>query len=84
MEKIPNKGLKLEDRYEIKNELGAGGMAVVYLAHDREVAVKVLRAELGAVPFPVNLSSVSADLTKASVRRVEYRADAWLSRVESR
>jgi hypothetical protein len=43
----------LEQRYRIERELGAGGMATVYLAtdlkHDREVALKVLRPELGAV-----------------------------------
>src|SRR5437762_2015685 len=43
----------LAGRYEIEREIGAGGMATVYLArdvrHDRRVAVKVLRPELGAV-----------------------------------
>ena len=43
----------LADRYRIERELGAGGMATVYLAqdlkHDRQVAVKVLRPELAAV-----------------------------------
>ena len=43
----------LADRYRIERELGAGGMATVYLAHDarhdRSVAVKVLRPELAAV-----------------------------------
>jgi hypothetical protein len=43
----------LADRYAIEREIGAGGMATVYLArdlkHDREVALKVLRPELGAV-----------------------------------
>ena len=43
----------LADRYRIDRELGAGGMATVYLAHDlkhdRHVAVKVLRPELAAV-----------------------------------
>ncbi len=43
----------LADRYTIQRELGAGGMATVYLAHDikhgRKVAVKVLRPELAAV-----------------------------------
>ena len=42
----------LSDRYAIKRELGAGGMATVYLArdlkHDRDVAIKVLRPELAA------------------------------------
>jgi eukaryotic-like serine/threonine-protein kinase len=39
------------DRYVIGKELGRGGMATVYLAHDlkddRDVAVKVLHADLG-------------------------------------
>ena len=43
----------LAGRYQIEHELGAGGMATVYLArdvkHDREVALKVLRPELAAV-----------------------------------
>src|SRR5258705_7355313 len=43
----------LGDRYGIERELGAGGMATVYLAHDlkhdRKVAVKVLKPELAAV-----------------------------------
>ena len=43
----------LADRYTIERELGAGGMATVYLAsdlkHDRQVAIKVLKPELAAV-----------------------------------
>jgi eukaryotic-like serine/threonine-protein kinase len=43
----------LKDRYRIERELGAGGMATVYLAEDlkhrRRVAVKVLKPELAAV-----------------------------------
>ena len=43
----------LSDRYRIESELGAGGMATVYLAedlkHHRKVAVKVLRPELAAI-----------------------------------
>ncbi len=43
----------LGDRYVIKHELGAGGMATVYLAddvrHGRQVALKLLKPELGAV-----------------------------------
>ncbi len=42
----------LSDRYLIARELGAGGMATVYLAedlkHHRRVAIKVLRPELAA------------------------------------
>ena len=40
------------DRYRVDRELGAGGMATVYLAHDlthqRDCAIKVLHPELGA------------------------------------
>ena len=43
----------LAGRYRIERELGRGGMATVYLAHDlkhdRSVALKVLRPELAAV-----------------------------------
>jgi eukaryotic-like serine/threonine-protein kinase len=43
----------LADRYRIERELGAGGMATVYLAadlkHERRVAIKVLKPELAAV-----------------------------------
>jgi TolB-like protein/tRNA A-37 threonylcarbamoyl transferase component Bud32 len=42
----------LADRYRIEREIGAGGMATVYLAEDlkhrRKVALKVLRPELSA------------------------------------
>jgi tRNA A-37 threonylcarbamoyl transferase component Bud32 len=43
----------ISDRYEIERELGAGGMATVYLArdlkHHRHVALKVLRPDLAVV-----------------------------------
>ena len=42
----------LADRYEIEGELGQGGMAIVYLAHDvrhdRSVALKLVRPDLSA------------------------------------
>ncbi len=50
---FPRLKAALADHYMIERELGAGGMATVYLArdlkHDRPVAVKVLRPELAAV-----------------------------------
>ncbi len=43
----------LADRYRIVRQIGAGGMATVYLAedikHHRQVAIKVLKPELAAV-----------------------------------
>jgi serine/threonine-protein kinase len=43
----------LADRYRIERELGSGGMATVYLAHDRkhdrQVALKAIRPELSAI-----------------------------------
>jgi hypothetical protein len=46
----------LADRYRIERELGAGGVATVYLAeglkHDRDVALKVLTAYHRAHDIP--------------------------------
>jgi serine/threonine protein kinase len=43
----------LVGHYQIEREIGRGGMATVYLAHDvrhdRKVALKVLRPELSAI-----------------------------------
>ena len=42
----------LSDRYRLERELGQGGMATVYLAHDlthnRDVAIKVLHDDVAA------------------------------------
>ena len=46
----------LRDRYRLERELGRGGMATVYLAHDlkhdREVALKLMHPELAATIGP--------------------------------
>ena len=46
----------LADRYRIERELGRGGMATVYLAHDlrhdRPVALKVLHPDLASTVGP--------------------------------
>src|SRR5438034_7039160 len=53
MDAIAQLKTSLVGRYAIDREIGAGGMATVYLArdvrHDRPVALKVLNPELGAV-----------------------------------
>ena len=49
-------GIALAGRYTIQREIGRGGMATVYLAddlrHGRQVAIKVLRPELGSLLGP--------------------------------
>lgn len=57
----------LNERYRIEREVGAGGMATVYLArdlrHDRDVAIKVLHpdlaAALGAERFLVEIKTTA-------------------------
>jgi len=53
VDRITRLNAALADRYRIEREVGAGGMATVYLAsdlrHQRRVALKVLKPELAAV-----------------------------------
>ncbi|HVT37773.1 MAG TPA: protein kinase [Gemmatimonadaceae bacterium] len=53
METIAQLNTTLAGRYTLEREIGQGGMATVFLArdlkHDRNVALKVLKPELGAV-----------------------------------
>jgi serine/threonine-protein kinase len=73
----------LSDRYRIERELGQGGMATVYLAHDvkhdRQVAVKVLRPELanvlGADRF-LNEIKVTAGLQHPHILALHDSGDA--------
>jgi serine/threonine protein kinase/tetratricopeptide (TPR) repeat protein len=56
MNQLERLGIALAGRYAVERELGQGGMATVYLAddlkHRRQVAIKVLRPELGSVLGP--------------------------------
>jgi serine/threonine protein kinase len=56
MTETPRLSAALADKYQIEREIGAGGMATVYLArdicHGRNVAVKVLRPELAVALGP--------------------------------
>ena len=73
----------LADRYRVERELGQGGMATVYLAHDikhdRDVVIKVLHPDLGAAlgsepPGPVfNPSNSRTLFSLAGYRRARNR-----------
>ena len=53
MDPLPHLQTALAERYRVEKLIGVGGMATVYLArdlrHDRNVALKLLKPELGAV-----------------------------------
>jgi len=63
-----NAGDVIIDRYRIKETIGEGGMAIVYLAFDmvtkREVAIKMIREE--TMKNPVNLSRFEREARAAA------------------
>jgi serine/threonine protein kinase len=68
----------LSERYELRNVLGRGGMATVYLSYDRkhlrEVALKMLRPEIAASRTLEDLADRLASMTRGLVgepRRLE-------------
>jgi HAMP domain-containing protein len=67
-------GVLFAGRYDIQEELGAGGMGVVYRAFDREVgetvAIKAIRPEIGRLD-PVLLERFKRELRLA--RRITHR-----------
>jgi HAMP domain-containing protein len=67
-------GVLFAGRYDIKEELGAGGMGVVYRAFDREVgetvAIKAIRPEIGRLD-PMLLERFKQELRLA--RRITHR-----------
>ena len=67
-------GVLFAGRYDIQEELGAGGMGVVYRAFDREVgetvAIKAIRPEIGRLD-PVLLERFKQELRLA--RRITHR-----------
>ncbi len=69
MDKYP--GIILEDRYELMDLVGSGGMAVVYRAMDnrlhRQVAVKIMRPELARnEKFRIRFQNESQAIAKLS------------------
>jgi eukaryotic-like serine/threonine-protein kinase len=67
-ETVPRFPATLAGRYQVQREIGRGGMAIVFLAHDtshdRPVAVKVLRpsarAHVGAARFLAEIRTTAA------------------------
>ena len=82
MTEVKRLAAALSGRYTIERELGAGGMATVYLAHivkhDRRVAVKVLRPELAAALYE-HIAALGPDPDPTRVADIveqEFRFDA--------
>ena len=74
----------LADRYRIERELGAGGMAPVYLADDlkqRTVAINVVRPELAAALGPERFLLEIATGSGQTTTNQPVMVTNWLSRL---
>ncbi|MFZ5572523.1 MAG: PEGA domain-containing protein [Thermodesulfobacteriota bacterium] len=77
-------GVVVADRYDIKREIGRGGMGIVFLAHDkymeREVALKIIPQELSMDPKAISdlkrETSLALELTHEYIVRL-YNLDTW-------
>ena len=58
----------IQDRYRIKQVLGEGGMAIVYLAYDliskKDVAIKIIKPE--TMKNPINLTRFEREARAAA------------------
>ncbi|NLG66911.1 MAG: serine/threonine protein kinase, partial [Actinobacteria bacterium] len=77
-------GRVFEDRYEVISRLGVGGMAEVYLAHDRhlgrDVALKVLLSKYAGDPQFIERfrreASAAAGLNHPNIVQIYDRGEA--------
>jgi serine/threonine-protein kinase len=73
-------GTALAGRYRIERELGQGGMATVYLAHDvrhdRKVALKLLHPELSAI--------LGAQRFLAEIKATAIQVENWFADLRAR
>jgi serine/threonine-protein kinase len=70
----------LSGRYTIERKLGEGGMAIVYLKHSRQVALKVLKPELAAV---VGAERFLAEITTTANLPTSCRSSTRARRTDS-
>ncbi len=77
-------GIVVAERYDVKREIGRGGMGIVYLAHDnymdRDVALKIIPQELSMDPKAIadlkRETSLALELTHEFIVRL-YNLDTW-------
>ncbi len=77
-------GVVVADRYDIKREIGRGGMGIVFLAHDkymdRDVALKIIPQELSMDPKAIadlkRETSLALELTHEYIVRL-HNLDTW-------